>query len=125
MATRYRLKRKIYSNRDIINSLLEKAFSDGYNFAQREFGALGEVTGSAMQGVGNVMNNGMVSTGAGIATAATAGSALGDTLSAAGVPGGGLIGMGVGYLGGKKLTQSLGKGIKNAGGDMRAEASLG
>lgn len=97
MAT-YRLKRKCY------NALTEAA---------------GNTLGGVTEGVGKALDNKVAGVAGGIVGAAKLGGMIGTALTGMGVPFGGLIGAGLGYLGGSAATRGLGKGLKTAGQDMQ------
>lgn len=97
MAT-YRLKRKCY------NALTEAA---------------GNTLGGVTEGVGKALDNKVAGVAGGVIGATKLGGMIGTALTGMGVPLGGLIGTGLGYLAGSAATRGLGKGLKTAGQDMQ------
>ena len=96
-----------------------------YRLRRKTFNIVGETTGNVMNSTGKVLNNGVVSTGAGIAAASSpvgdlAAEALGDIM-----PGGNLIGRFAAYKAGKELTKGVGRGISDSGKDMMAQSAAG
>jgi UDP-3-O-acyl-N-acetylglucosamine deacetylase len=96
-----------------------------YRLKRKTFNILSEAGGSVMDSTGKVLNNGVVSTAAGIATATSpvgdmAADALGDIM-----PGGRLIGKIAAYKAGKELTKGIGQGLSDTGKDWQAKAAAG
>jgi hypothetical protein len=96
-----------------------------YRLRRKTFNIIGEGAGSVMNSTGKVLDNSVVSTGAGIGLAA---SPVGDMASEAlgsVMPFGNLVGRYAAYKIGKETTKGLGQGISNAGKDMIANSAAG
>jgi hypothetical protein len=96
-----------------------------YRLRRKTFNIVGETGGSLMDSTGKVLNNGLVSTGVGVAAAT---SPLGEMASQAldgVVPGGALLGRYAAYKLGKETTKGLGRGLSDSGKDWQAQSAAG
>lgn len=96
-----------------------------YRIKRKTFNIVGETGGSVMDTTGKVLNNGVVSTGVGLATMGGLGGTLSNLAESAGVPFSGALGHYAAYKIGKEATKGLGRGLSDAGKDWQAQSAAG
>jgi len=92
----------------------------------KQFGIMSETgsslisgVGSGVESAGDAVKSKFGQTAAGVAGAVKYGSVLGDTLSAAGVPFGSVLGYAGSYLAGKAAANVVGSGMQSLGQNLQ------